>query len=67
MTMFAVIITNLIFVLLDMLNMITFSDTTDLICFTFYACEFCVKIIGEGYRKYFDDIWNQFDFSFLIY
>ena len=35
-------------------------------CTNFYYAECIVKLVGLGFSGYFDDAWNQFDFSLVV-
>ena len=43
-----------------------FLDVMNLIFTTFFTFEFTVKLAGFGFKEYFADAWNTFDFVIVI-
>ena len=43
-----------------------FLDIMNLVFTVFFTFEFTVKLAGFGFREYFKDPWNTFDFVIVI-
>ena len=69
--MFIILILNTIILILSYVDddpeKMEVYDEIDDFCLYFYIAEFCLKIIGLGIIKYFDDNWNIFDFAMIIF